>query len=328
MTLVGASNELPESEELDALYDRFLIRKSVGQVSAAGGGALGNGASCMFKRVGPAFGDRNVKALPPFPPGLTQLLDYYAGNDSASDGAPEAPRARAGAGGAPPAIDPSLRLGLQEIAGVRAEAVRRVRVPQHVIQMVADLRWGGRGPWQGSGAGGPVSRLSVLVWRVWEARRVGGAQLLLFLPAPQTPANPRHRSPPPPQHHTQPSQQPLTPRQPPTPNRPTPNPQPPPRTYLQEKIEPPVYVSDRRLVKAIALMQVRGSKAVGLGVCLPKPTLLGLGVCLPRPTHPLLFKPPKPRSTRHRAPKRWPPTATAPTPRLTPTPQRPLCPPQ
>lgn len=29
------------------------------------------------------------------------------------------------------------------------------------------------------------------------------------------------------------------------------------RTYLQEKIEPPVYVSDRRLVKAIALMQVR-----------------------------------------------------------------------
>jgi hypothetical protein len=29
------------------------------------------------------------------------------------------------------------------------------------------------------------------------------------------------------------------------------------RSYLQEKIEPPVYVSDRRLVKAVALMQVR-----------------------------------------------------------------------
>ena len=28
--LVGASNELPESEELDALYDRFLLRKQVG----------------------------------------------------------------------------------------------------------------------------------------------------------------------------------------------------------------------------------------------------------------------------------------------------------
>lgn len=33
---VGASNELPESEELDALYDRFLIRKSVCQVSKSG----------------------------------------------------------------------------------------------------------------------------------------------------------------------------------------------------------------------------------------------------------------------------------------------------
>lgn len=30
---VGASNELPESEELDALYDRFLLRRSVSQVS-------------------------------------------------------------------------------------------------------------------------------------------------------------------------------------------------------------------------------------------------------------------------------------------------------
>lgn len=36
MSLVGASNELPESEELDALYDRFLIRKQVKQVTVAG----------------------------------------------------------------------------------------------------------------------------------------------------------------------------------------------------------------------------------------------------------------------------------------------------
>lgn len=33
---VGASNELPESEELDALYDRFLIRRQVSQVSDVG----------------------------------------------------------------------------------------------------------------------------------------------------------------------------------------------------------------------------------------------------------------------------------------------------
>jgi hypothetical protein len=36
VTLVGASNELPESEELDALYDRFLLRKEVKQVTAGG----------------------------------------------------------------------------------------------------------------------------------------------------------------------------------------------------------------------------------------------------------------------------------------------------
>jgi len=34
--LVGASNELPESEELDALYDRFLLRREVAQVSPEG----------------------------------------------------------------------------------------------------------------------------------------------------------------------------------------------------------------------------------------------------------------------------------------------------
>ena len=36
LCMVGASNELPESEELDALYDRFLIRRTVSQVSSNG----------------------------------------------------------------------------------------------------------------------------------------------------------------------------------------------------------------------------------------------------------------------------------------------------
>merc|ERR1712151_1035994 len=34
--LVGASNEVPDTEELDALYDRFLFRKMVSQVSTIG----------------------------------------------------------------------------------------------------------------------------------------------------------------------------------------------------------------------------------------------------------------------------------------------------
>ena len=33
---MAASNELPENEELDALYDRFLLRRRVAQVSDAG----------------------------------------------------------------------------------------------------------------------------------------------------------------------------------------------------------------------------------------------------------------------------------------------------
>lgn len=36
ITVVGASNELPEGEELDALYDRFLLRLYVGPVSEEG----------------------------------------------------------------------------------------------------------------------------------------------------------------------------------------------------------------------------------------------------------------------------------------------------
>ncbi|KAF6253113.1 hypothetical protein COO60DRAFT_1628330 [Scenedesmus sp. NREL 46B-D3] len=58
VTLVGASNELPEDEELDALYDRFLLRKEVKPVSAAA---------------------------------LTQMLDYYAGN-SYDDGVSVTPQ--------------------------------------------------------------------------------------------------------------------------------------------------------------------------------------------------------------------------------------------
>ncbi|XRB00568.1 ATPase RavA [Pycnococcus provasolii] len=36
VSLVGASNELPESEELDALYDRFLVRRNVAPVTRDG----------------------------------------------------------------------------------------------------------------------------------------------------------------------------------------------------------------------------------------------------------------------------------------------------
>ena len=46
LCLVGASNELPESEELDALYDRFLIRRKVNQVGERWVWDLSLGCGC------------------------------------------------------------------------------------------------------------------------------------------------------------------------------------------------------------------------------------------------------------------------------------------
>lgn len=52
---VGASNELPESEELDALYDRFLIRRQVSQVSDFGLPAMLAAAADNSLAVRPAL---------------------------------------------------------------------------------------------------------------------------------------------------------------------------------------------------------------------------------------------------------------------------------
>ena len=49
---VGASNELPESEELDALFDRFLIRRQVAQVSSAQLGSLARLAAGTLRPAG------------------------------------------------------------------------------------------------------------------------------------------------------------------------------------------------------------------------------------------------------------------------------------
>lgn len=129
--LVGASNELPESEELDALYDRFLIRKIVRQVSEGG---------------------------------LSELLTGVAWEDDDVEQATE--------GEASP-VDPSFDdevepvLLVEDLEKTRRRAIAEVTVPSAVIDLISDLR-----------------------------------------------------------------------------------------TFLQDKCEPPVYVSDRRLVKAVAMLKV------------------------------------------------------------------------
>lgn len=62
LCLVGASNELPESEELDALYDRFLIRKEVNQVSK---GQLGDLARLAAKSVDKSGDSDGTQAADP-----------------------------------------------------------------------------------------------------------------------------------------------------------------------------------------------------------------------------------------------------------------------
>jgi MoxR-like ATPase len=128
LCLVGASNELPESEELDALYDRFLIRRLVSQVTPAG----------LLEMLSRGGARRQAGAL-----------------------------AHPGEGGESDHVDTAPLLTADDFEETRARAEAAVTVPPDVLNIIADLR-----------------------------------------------------------------------------------------AFLQDKCEPPVYVSDRRLVKAVGLMQV------------------------------------------------------------------------
>jgi MoxR-like ATPase len=129
LCLVGASNELPESEELDALYDRFLLRSSVEQVSA--GSLAGLLAMKAGELPGKAIGSKAAAA------------------DAASP------------------VTNTMPLTVKDFEGVKSAAEAAVEVPQSVVDLIVDLR-----------------------------------------------------------------------------------------AHLQDKCEPPVYVSDRRLVKSVALLRV------------------------------------------------------------------------
>ena len=92
LCMVGASNELPESEELDALYDRFLLRSSVEQVSVGG---------------------------------LSELLSL---------GGEAAIGSKSGAASAEVSLKP------EDFANIRYEAAANTTVPPNVIELISDLR--------------------------------------------------------------------------------------------------------------------------------------------------------------------------------------------
>ena len=103
--LVGASNELPESEELDALYDRFLIRREVGQVSAEG--------------------------LPELLRSSCSLESAKSPSEDVSSSSSSSP--------SPAAAPPPRVLSAADLALARAGSLS-VSVPDDVLDLVADLR--------------------------------------------------------------------------------------------------------------------------------------------------------------------------------------------
>eukprot|EP00238_Polyblepharides_amylifera_P007349 CAMPEP_0196585576 /NCGR_PEP_ID=MMETSP1081-20130531/51182_1 /TAXON_ID=36882 /ORGANISM="Pyramimonas amylifera, Strain CCMP720" /LENGTH=497 /DNA_ID=CAMNT_0041907171 /DNA_START=285 /DNA_END=1778 /DNA_ORIENTATION=+ len=138
--LVGASNELPESEELDALYDRFLFRREVSQVSGAGLGEL----LSLAGQIG--------------------TVDEWSYDEALEDSQED-------------------RISVQEMREVLTSALQTTLVPSDIIELLTDLR-----------------------------------------------------------------------------------------TFLQESCEPPIYVSDRRLIKIVTMLRVmaytNGRRAVNVYDCL------------------------------------------------------------
>jgi MoxR-like ATPase len=159
LCLVGASNELPESEELDALYDRFLIRRQVSQVSPAG----------------------LMDMLSPNKKGRWQAGSLsHPGMPMSESDVEDQPR-------------PEPMLTTEDFETTRSLAEQHVEVSAEILNIVADLR-----------------------------------------------------------------------------------------QYLQEKCEPPVYVSDRRLVKSVALLQVAAYSS-GRTYVTPKDCMLLQHVLWQRP---------------------------------------------
>ena len=70
------------------------------------------------------------------------------------------------------------------------------------------------------------------------------------------------------------------------------------RTYLQDKCEPPVYVSDRRFMKAVKMLQVAayadGRDAVNEFDCLLLEFVLGRRPTMPTRSRPMSWKPSRP----------------------------------
>jgi len=110
LCLVGASNELPESEELDALYDRFLFRKGVTQVSQ-------NNLTGLLK----------MAASQGLPSASKQTSDGTngAGIQLCDDEDDE---------------EECILASIEEMQRIRSVALATVEVPDDVLEVLSDIR--------------------------------------------------------------------------------------------------------------------------------------------------------------------------------------------
>lgn len=151
---VGASNELPESEELDALYDRFLIRREVSQVRLRALLSLPAPLSCLpyptlhhhVMRFTPSrvftICGGCLTALQVSKEGVGELL-MAAGAEGTMDSIPDsndffASSSYGSSYGSSPRREPTL--SAEEMRSVKDRALKAVTVPQEVVDLLVDLR--------------------------------------------------------------------------------------------------------------------------------------------------------------------------------------------
>merc|ERR1719387_444063 len=110
--MVGASNELPENEELKALYDRFLFRKKVQQLSTKG----------LTKMINSMEGQSQVKngSYSPYVPGESSISSKNAIEHET-------------------AINKTT-ICSDDLINIRREAKNPIHVPSNVVQLILDIR--------------------------------------------------------------------------------------------------------------------------------------------------------------------------------------------
>ena len=204
---VGASNELPESEELDALYDRFLIRRRVSQVTAL---------HMQWPQSIVRQATHGKRSLPEAPvkvscgaqvslAGLPSLLSSTRSQSLMATGGVDAAPNGSGA----PSAAGSITISEQEMANIRcAHHKQRPCTRPHASVPFTD----GPEVFTPASCAGAEQQSAWLPPRSEAAQRVAVPEEIINLLSDV-------------------------------------------RSFLQDKCEPPVYVSDRRLLKTVALMQ-------------------------------------------------------------------------